>query len=245
MDAEFEGVHLQRMPRNFGRTRARNIGLKTARSEMMLLLDPGVEVAPETIVQMGAALEANAQVMAAVPRLLDAQGRALPVGGPLPSRAELSASCKENREIALSRAEGPVQIGSGAALMVRSSFLRGMNFLDERRFGDYGAELEIFWQIHNAGKQVAVVDAPATVYPHKLSVTLPRSAQALLAADRIAGTAAYLMKHEGFGAMVGFRLAQLGHALALLVSEPGYGLRLLMGISSAERINGSQGGVLG
>ena len=47
LDAEFPNVTFLRLPRNFGRTRARNIGMRTALAELVFLLDPEAEVAPE------------------------------------------------------------------------------------------------------------------------------------------------------------------------------------------------------
>jgi hypothetical protein len=245
VDTEFADVHVQRMPRNFGRTRARNIGLKTAQSELTLLLEPGVEVAPGTIAALAAALDADPLAVAAVPALADEAGRPLPVGAKLPDRDELAASCKENREIRLTATSGPVEYAASTAILVRQRFLRGMNYFDERRYGQYGAELELCWQIRCGGKRILVVDAPATVRNLPASVEVPRPQQALLAADRVAGTGAYIFKHHGFGAGIGFRLGQLRHALGLVLREPGYGLRLLMGITGTQRINGDQGGVLG
>ena len=42
VDAEFSNVTVHRLPRNFGKTRARNIGIRTARAELVLFLDPEV-----------------------------------------------------------------------------------------------------------------------------------------------------------------------------------------------------------
>ena len=130
-------------------------------------------------------------------------------------------------------------------MLVRQRFLRGMNFFDERRYGQFGAELELCWQIRCGGKRILVVDTPATLHPLPLSYDLPRSAQAVLAADRVSGVGAYVFKHLGFRAGVAFRLGQIGCAVGRALREPAYGIRLLMGITSGQRINGDQGGVLG
>ena len=75
VDAEFPDVTVLRLPRNFGKTRARNIGVRTARAELILFLDPEVEVTPGTVMDLAAAVEADAQVVAAIPRLLDTSGQ--------------------------------------------------------------------------------------------------------------------------------------------------------------------------
>jgi GT2 family glycosyltransferase len=244
MDEEFPSVHVQRMPRNFGKTRARNIGLKTADSDLVLLLEPGVEVGAELIVKLGAALEADPQIVAAVPQIVDAQGQQLPSRTAAPTREEMPALCRENG------AMGFNQNGLASArtvpevLMVRLAFIRGMNFFDERRFAEYGAEYELFWQIHNANKKIAQVEARAIVHPRQLSCELTRAARALLAADRISGSAAYIGKHWGFLAGMSFRLSQLAGAVGQVFSDPGYALPLVGGILRGARIDGNQGGVL-
>jgi GT2 family glycosyltransferase len=244
-DAEFPGVAVQRLPRNFGRSRARNIALKTARSELVLFLDPEVEVAPETVGALADALDGDALTVAAVPRLVSVSGEPLGLGGPLPTSKELAAACRENRGLTLGEAAAAVVVAPGATLMVRTSFLRGMNYLDEKRFTEYWAELELFWQVHNAGKRVIVVETPATWHEPLLSVALGRSEQALQVADRVAGAAAYLGKHAGFGTRVGFVAGQFFGALGAALREPGYGLSLAYGILTGRRIDGTQGGVLG
>ena len=245
LDAEFPNVTFLRLPRNFGRTRARNIGMRTALAELVFLLDPEAEVAPGTVLALAAAVEADEQAVAAVPRLLDAAGQALPLGCKLPGRKALAAACRENRALPLGPAVGTVESSSDAALMVRKSFLRGMNYFDEKRFSEFWVELELFWQIRNAGKRVLVVESPVTLHARRTSVQVPRSEQALLAADRIAAAASYLGKHAGFLTMLGFRLGQLAGALGMIFREPGYGLRLAFCILSGARVDGTQGGVLG
>ena len=167
------------------------------------------------------------------------------MGGKLPDRKALAAACRENRALPLGPAAGTVESSSDAALMVRKSFLRGMNYFDEKRFSEFWVELELFWQIRNAGKRVLVVESPVTLHERRTSVQVPRSEQALLAADRIAAAASYLGKHAGFFPMLGFLLGQLGGALGLIFREPGYGLRLAFCILSGARVDGTQGGVLG
>jgi GT2 family glycosyltransferase len=48
-DLDFANFTFLRMPRNFGATRALNIGIRSAKAEMLLFLDPAVRVEPDTI----------------------------------------------------------------------------------------------------------------------------------------------------------------------------------------------------
>lgn len=245
VDAEFPNVTVLRMPRNFGKTRARNIGCRTARAELILFLDPEVEVAPGTVMDLAAAVEADAQAVAAIPRMLDTAGQPVPVAAHLPNRASLVEACRTNSDLPLGPAEGDVELASDAALLVRKNFLRGMNFLDEKRYSQFWGEVELFWRIHNAGKRVVIAAEPATLHERQTSIRIPRSEQALLASDRIAGAASLISKYEGWGAKIAFLTGQFFSALATALREPGYGLRLAMGILSGSRIDGTQGGQLG
>src|SRR5579872_5132320 len=49
LDSEFAGITILRLPRYFGRTRALNIGTRTAAGEFLLLMTPEVEVLPTTV----------------------------------------------------------------------------------------------------------------------------------------------------------------------------------------------------
>ena len=245
VDVEFPNVTVLRLPRNFGKTRARNIGMRTAHAELILFLDPEVEVAPGTVMELAAAVDADGQSVAAIPHLLDTSGQPVPVAGRLPNRAALAAACRTNSGLPLGPSDGAVELTSDVALMVRKSFMRGTNFLDEKRFSEFWGEVELFWRIQSAGKRVLIADVTATLHERRTSIRVPRSEQALLAADRVAGAAAFISKHEGWGAMVSFLAGQFFNALGTAFGEPGYGLRLAMGILSSSRIDGTQGGELG
>lgn len=245
VDTEFSNVTVLRLPRNFGKTRARNIGVRTARADLILFLDPEVEVAPGTVMALAAAVQSDPQSVAAVPRLVDRSGQPVPIAGRLPDRAALAAACRTASSLPLGPADGPVELASDAALLVRKSFLRGMNFLDEKRFSEFWAELELFWRIQSAGKTVLIVAAPATLHERHSSVRIPRSEEPLLAADRVSGAAVFISKHEGWTAMISFLAGQFFSALGTALREPGYGLRLAMGILAGSRVDGTQGGQLG
>lgn len=245
MDSEFSNVTVQRLPRNFGKTRARNIGSRTSRAPLILFLDPEVEVTPGTVMGLAGALDADDQAIAALPRLVDETGLPAPIGSRLPDRAALAAACRANCGLPLGPEEETAELGSDAALLVRKSFLRGMNFFDEKRYTEYWSELDLFWRIHSAGKRVLVDGEQATLHARRTTVRIPRAEEALLASDRVAGAAAFISKHDGWAAMVSFIAGQFFGALGMAFREPGYGLRLAFGILTGSRIDGTQGGELG
>src|SRR5579884_1671887 len=51
IDSEFPNVTVLRLPRNFGNTKALNIGMRTAAGELIFFLVPEVEVTPDTVAQ--------------------------------------------------------------------------------------------------------------------------------------------------------------------------------------------------
>lgn len=244
VDTEHSNVTVLRLPRNFGKTRARNIGIRTARAELILFLDPEVEVTPATVMALAAALEADNQAVAVLPRLVDDSGLPAPIGNRLPDRAALASACRTNSGLPLGPEEETVELGSDAALLVRKSFLRGMNFLDEKRYSEFWGELELFWRIQSAGKRALIASEPAMLHARRTSVHIPRAEEALLASDRVAGAAAFISKQEGWAAMISFVAGQFFSALGMAFREPGYGLRLAFGILTGSRIDGTQSGEL-
>jgi len=64
LDTEFPNVAFQRMPRNFGATKALNIGARTALGEQIFFIAPEVEAERDTVAKLAAQLEANAETAA-------------------------------------------------------------------------------------------------------------------------------------------------------------------------------------
>src|SRR5260370_12465260 len=59
LDSEFPEVTILRLPRYFGRTKAINIGTRTAAGEFLFILTPDVEVLPNTIPALLSRLESH------------------------------------------------------------------------------------------------------------------------------------------------------------------------------------------
>src|SRR6202050_2401934 len=75
LDSEFSNVTMLRLPRYFGRTKALNIGTRTAFGEYLLFMTPEVEVLPTTIPSLVAVLEADPETAAVCPLLLDTRAQ--------------------------------------------------------------------------------------------------------------------------------------------------------------------------
>src|SRR5215469_7278561 len=75
LDSEFDSITILRLPRYFGRTKALNIGTRTAAGEHLFFLTPDVEVLPTTVPSLLARLEADSDTVAVCPLLLDTESR--------------------------------------------------------------------------------------------------------------------------------------------------------------------------
>lgn len=246
IDSEFASVRLVKMPHNFGRTRARNIGIRTASGELILLLDPGVVLDAAGIDRLRDILEADARAAAAAPRLRSASGEAVPQSFALPDAAALARACMTAASLCEDAGAARAECVWPGAVMFRKSFLAGMNYFDEKRFGDAFAELDLFRQIRHAGRDILISDAvPATILEREPEPATA-AARALVACDRIAGAAALLAKQHGTLAGISFRIKMLLGALAALLrpADSAHARRVLAGLLSGVKIDGSHDGSL-
>jgi GT2 family glycosyltransferase len=246
LQPDFPEVTILRMPRNFGATKALNIGLRTAKADLVFFLDPAVEVQPDTISKLAAALEESRDAAAVCPLLVDTKGQPVPQVRPLPDRETLVRIWRTGEGIPTAVPSGErtvVGYPGRKALLIRLNFLRGMNFFDEH-YGEWGADLELAFQIQHAAKKtyilgdIAVVDRSAGEPGESLSA----SDRALLAADRANGVARFLERRTG---LVGGLLFRAGAILGTLFSaltfqEPGFSWSLFMNLLGGTKIDGSQ-----
>lgn len=233
LDSEFSGVTILRLPRYFGRTKAINIGTRTAVGEYLFLLTPEVEVLPTTIPALLARLESDSETVAVAPLLLDIEAKPgrqifrLPTpqtGGELtPVEVDKSAEAAS------------VEYATFQALLVRKFFLRGINYLDER-YGEFGADVELAYQIRRVARKTLVLPQVTALY----TPCSPYSAAAetILAADRVHGTAVFFGKHYGFFTGVFFRIKSA--LMALFTMRLG----LFGALVSGSKIDGSQTAIL-
>jgi hypothetical protein len=104
--------------------------------------------------------------------------------------------------------EVAVDYPAGSSMLVRKLFLRGMNYFDER-YGEYWADLELCWQLRNAGKSILVLPKVRVASGPQPE----RERDTVHMADCTLGAAAYLGKHFGSGAGLKFRLSNAAGAL--------------------------------
>jgi GT2 family glycosyltransferase len=235
LDAEFPSAHFLRMPKNFGRTKAINIGCRTAKGELLLLLSPGVEVRPDTVQRLADRLESEPDIGAVTPYT--------PIAYPLPDAALLkqaisSGALPGGRSVDRSLGQVAVDYPAGAPLLLRRGFLQGMRYLDER-FGQYWWDAELCYQIRSAGKKILVVTDVEV--DHSRPESRP-SGDAVDAADWAGGAAAYAGKHFGFMSGLGIRLGSAFGALgrAIVFSSPGYNFKRFTALLGGQKVDGTQ-----
>jgi GT2 family glycosyltransferase len=231
VDAEFPSITPLRLPKHFGMTKARNIGVRTAKGEYLLLLSPEVMVRPDTAITLAQRMQADSSIGLAAPRLTDASGQPVPQTAPFPTAADLGAWAKSGVPFRASTG-GPAECLSSRALMVRRQTIVGMNYFDVR-FGEFWSDVEMCFRVRRGGKNALVFS--------DLSVTdegqpdPPSNWTAALEADRRLGAVAFAGKHFGTASQIGLYLSQL---LGVLGSPGGFGAfsRMLSG----QKVDGTE-----
>ena len=219
-DEAFPHVRFIRLPKNFGLTKALNIGLRGAEGEFILFLHDDTLLQGEGASQLADVLEANPQVGAVAPLLVDRMGHPVPQVRLHPPAPELS--------IASEGGDADVPSVSGAALMIRAFFLRAMRQIDEH-YGNFGSDLDLCAQVQQrANKKIRVVQSVRAVHDAALVHST------LLAADTVIGTAVYLAKYQG--AMAGWKHRLATAASAIVTFRWAMAKHLL----SNQKIDGTQ-----
>lgn len=237
IEADFPQIRLIRMPRNFGRTRARNNGVRTATGQLVLFLDPCVEVQPDTVAALATALADAPDAVAAGPAVTDASGNAVVTSYALPSREQLAEVCLSASPFPAVDSPAPEALWDGA-LMVRKQFIAGMNYFDEKSFFEHYAELDLFRQIRNAGKRVMLEPEATCVRNPRPELKLTPDDCVLLACDRVAGAASYLGK-LGEGS-TSFFISMIFKALSGRFKPCGApSMKMFTGLLSGLRIDGT------
>jgi GT2 family glycosyltransferase len=220
LESEFPRTRFIRIPRNFGLTKALNLGVRGSQGEYVLLLHDDTEVFPDTVQRLGELMDSQAEAGAVCPLLVDSEGRPAPQLGRFPPDDTWRPAECGSEPI-------PVEYARGAALMVRRFFLTAMRQIDER-YGQFGSDAEICYQIRRAGKRILL--APAARARHQGRAV----ESALRKADQKQGTSTWIGKHLGTAS--GLR-SQIGTILRALRSLQ---FALVKYLLAGQKIDGSQ-----
>lgn len=224
LNLDFPYVFFHRLPKNFGLTKALNIGLRAGEGEYLLCLHDDVRIMPDAVTRLADYLEAHPEAGAVSPLLTDASGNPIPqvCALPSPSNPDPAPRLPEDGE------EVTVECTSGGAIMFRSFAFRSLRQLDER-YGAYGSTIEICAQMRRASKKVVILHSVTAIH-EKMASAVPAR---VLAGDRAAGTAVFLAKHYGFMSGLLYRVKT---ALAAFV---GLRISVLAGAIAGQKIDGS------
>lgn len=221
LESDFPNIRFFRLPKNFGLTKAMNIGWRAAEADYVLFLHDDTKLEPDTIVRLAAVLDANPDAAAVCPLLVDAEGQPAPQVGSLPPDGYY-------RPAGISGSEPtPVEYPRGAALMVRAFVIKSMRQIDER-YGQFGADADLAAHIRRGGKKILLV--PQAVAHHHGS----QGYSTVRRADFLLGRAVFLGKHVNFASGLRARFASvLGPLVSFRWGEARYTL-------SGQKIDGNQ-----
>lgn len=221
IDDDFPNVQMIRLPKNFGLTKALNLGWRAADAEYVLFLHDDTELDPAAIDSLAGVLAANPDAAAACPLLVDAEGKPLPQFGTLPPTGEWRPATSTTGDPV------PVEFPRGAALMVRVYFIKAIRQIDDR-YGQFGSDADLAAEIRRASRKILLVPAARVRHEGRNAYTTLERADFLLA------RAVFLGKYYGFGAGLQARMASIFGPLA------GFRLGELKYTISGQKIDGTQ-----
>ena len=194
LDTDFPEAQFIRLPKNFGLTKAMNIGWRAADAEYVFFLHDDTEVEPGAAIRLAETLDANPNAAAACPLLVDDAGRPAPQLGTLPPDGQWRAAEPSGGQ------PEPVEYPRGAALMMRVFVIRAVRQIDER-YGQFGGDADLAAQILRASKKILLDPTARVRHQARTAYT------AMERADFLLGRAVFLGKYRGFGAGLRARLA--------------------------------------
>lgn len=197
LDEEFPNVRFIRLPKNFGLTKALNIGIRAAEGTYVLLLHDDTIISGEAVTKLADYLEQRSEAGAVSPLLLTVAGDPAPQVRDLPSPSNPNPVFYPGS----GGAEIVAPCVSGAAILFRTFFLRALRQIDER-YGTYGGIIDLCMQVKRANRKIVVLRDVTAVH-EQLESPVSRST---LEGDRASGTAVFLGRHYGFFTGILFRL---------------------------------------
>ncbi len=193
-----------------------NIGVRTAKSDLVLFLSPNVEVHPDTVMALVNAMDAEPETIAVCPALPGATHLYR-----LPDPANVAL-------VPMQPDGDTVEFPTLDALMIRKSFIVAMNFFDQR-YGHYWLDAELAMQIRRVAKKIRYrADIQATYHAEPD----PLDGDSLAITDRVTGAAEYAGKYGGgaFSMRLGAAFSALGR----------FDIGGFIGTLSGEKLDGSQ-----
>lgn len=181
IESEYPDVKVIRHPQNWRFCRGNNRAVPHATGDYIVLLNNDVEVPPDWLAPLVQAFEADPEIGAAQPKMLQyddrdrfeyaggAGGFIDRVGYPF-TRGRLFDTMERDR----GQYDTPTDIfwASGAAIMMRRRALQQVGLLDER-FDMHMEEIDLCWRMQRAGYRIRYV--PASEVYHIGGASLPQA----------------------------------------------------------------------
>jgi GT2 family glycosyltransferase len=220
LEDNFPHIRFFRLPKNFGLTKAMNIGWRAAEADYVLFLHDDTEPEPDMVERLAAVLDERNDAAAVCPLLVDEEGRPAPQIGKLPPDGEYRPA----------EVSGPdpvaVSYARGAALMLRAFVIKSIRQLDER-YGQFGSDADLAAHIRSGGKKILLVPQARARHHGGDWDTMRRG-------DFMLGRITFIGKYQGFVAGLKARVAAI---LGALVSFRWGELRSTFG---GQKIDGTQ-----
>jgi N-acetylglucosaminyl-diphospho-decaprenol L-rhamnosyltransferase len=221
LDDEFPDTQFIRLPKNFGLTKALNLGWRAADAEYVLFLHDDTRVEPETIATLADVLDTNLEAAAVCPLLVDDSGRPAPQIGALPPTGEWRPAEPAGPE------PFAVQYARGAAILARVFFIKAIRQIDAR-YGQFGSDADLAAEIRRASRKILLSPAARVWHRGRTGYS------AIERADFLQSRAVFLGKYYGLWAGLKARLASvLGPLLGFRLGELRYTI-------SGQKIDGTQ-----
>ena len=220
LEAEFPHARFIRIPRNFGLTKALNLGVRGSEGEYIFFLHEDTEVFPETARLLAELLDSQPEAGAVCPLLVDAADRPAPQLGTFPPDDTWRPAEPAPDPL-------PVEYPRGAALMMRRTLFTAIRQIDER-YGQFGSDADLCYQIRRAGKKILLLSQARARHEGRAGESMLRQA------DRKQGTAAWIGKYSGLASGLRAQIAAIFGALGSLQ------LSLLRYLLSNQKVDGSQ-----
>jgi len=200
LDGSFPAVQFIRLPKDFGLTKALNLGWRAADAEYVFFLHDDTEVEAPAVVRLAETLDSHAEAAAVCPLLVDGEGRPAPQLGSFPPDDRWQPAEPAGGDLEA------VEYPRGAALMARVFLIKAIRQIDER-YGQFGSDADIAAQIRRASKKILLV--PDARVRHRGGTRTARER-----ADFLLGRAVFMGKYRGFMAGLKARLASIFGPLA-------------------------------
>lgn len=220
LDSEFPNTQFIRLPKNFGQTKAWNLGWRAADADYVLFLHDDTQVEPDAIPILADTLDANPDTAAVCPLLLNEEGKPAPQLGSLPPTWEWRAASATSEPVA-------VEFPRGAAVMARVYFIKAIRQIDAR-YGQFGCDADLAAEIRRASRKILLVPTARVHHRGRNRYSSMERADFQLA------RAVFLGKYQGFGAGLQARIGSvLGPLLGFRFGELRYTI-------SGQKIDGTQ-----